>query len=199
MSDDNQTIDPEKVEAEKLPNVRAFEDEFTRGFLQSIKETKEGYYPFLSQTSNYEMNFPAGGVIDERGYFQQNGTEKFSIGHVSNEFNARINIKYFGFMKSDSMDSRLQTIKENSDTPLQFQQKDLPGRTLQKAFYKDDLGYFGYVAMIQNSENSGAVEISTVSECKENAENCNQIIEDTKTTISKWLESIKFRTKTGSE
>ncbi|TKD70793.1 hypothetical protein [Pseudalkalibacillus hwajinpoensis] len=189
---DKHTTDPENLDPEELPQVRAFEDEFTRGFLQSTVESKEGYYPFLSDTGNYEMNFPAGGVIGEKGYYVQKGTEKYSIGIEYNKFNARINIKYYQFMKNEYLESRLQTLEESFGIPLQFQEKKLDGRSLQKAFYKDEDGYFGVVAMIQNIENSGAIEVTTVSECSNNDTECDQVIQDTKDVLYKWMESIKF-------
>lgn len=199
MSEENQTTDPEKVEAEKLPSVRAFEDEFTKGFLQSINETEEGFYPFLSETGDYEMNFPSDGIIDERGYYLRDGTEKFSFGFALNDFNTRVNIEYLQFMEQDSMNSRLKAMKQNSDTPLQFQETKSDNRIMQKAYYEDNLGYSGYVAIIQNAASNGAIELSTVSECKKKVKNCDQVQEEAKATISNWLESIKFSSKTGSE
>ena len=53
-------IDPSKVRVEDLPKVRAFQHEFTRGFLQSITEVEEGYYPFISGTGAYKMWLPGG-------------------------------------------------------------------------------------------------------------------------------------------
>ncbi len=197
MSEEKQTTDPEKVDIEKLPNVKAFEDEFTKGFIQSINETEEGFYPFLSETDAYSMNFPQEGVIDERGYYVQDGTEKYSIGLKDNNVSTRINIKYYQFMKAEFMESSLQTLEENFDLPLQFQEKKLDGRTKQRAFYEDEDGYFGVVAIVQNTENNGAIEVTTLSECsKGNADSdCNQVKKDYKTTIYHWLESIKFITE----
>ena len=39
INNDFKTTDPEKVDPEDLPKVKAFEDEFTRGYLQSTEET----------------------------------------------------------------------------------------------------------------------------------------------------------------
>ena len=138
------------------------------------------------------MDFPAQAVMDERGYYLQDDTEKFSLGVNDENANTRINITFLNFMTQKSMKSRLQTISENSDTPLNFKKKELEGRLLQKAFYKDKYGYFGYVIVIQITQLNGAIEISTVSECKDNLSNCDQVIQDIKATYSKWLESIVF-------
>ena len=58
-------LKPSEMNHNDLPDERAFQDEFTRDFLQSIDETRPGYYPFLSRTGKYNMDFPASGVISK--------------------------------------------------------------------------------------------------------------------------------------
>ena len=47
MNNGDQDIKLSEMNPEDLPDVRAFEDEFTRGILQSTEETRSGYYPFF--------------------------------------------------------------------------------------------------------------------------------------------------------
>src|SRR5699024_9022676 len=69
QADKDETItNPSEIDKEDLPDVHAFEYEFTRKFLQSTEETEEGFYSFLSKTKKYKMDFPGGGVIDDRMY-----------------------------------------------------------------------------------------------------------------------------------
>src|SRR5699024_1268974 len=68
MDKDETSTNPSEIDKENLPDVHAFEDEFTRKFLQSTEETEEGFYPFLSKTKKYKMDFPGGGVIDDRAF-----------------------------------------------------------------------------------------------------------------------------------
>src|SRR5699024_5410965 len=65
---DETSTNPGEIDKEALPDVHAFVDEFTRDFLQSTEETEEGLYPFLSKTKRYKMDFPGGGVIDDRAF-----------------------------------------------------------------------------------------------------------------------------------
>src|SRR5699024_1354703 len=62
---DETSTNPSEIDKEDLPDVHTFEDEFTRKFLQSTEDTEEGFYPFLSKTKQYKMDFPGGGVIDD--------------------------------------------------------------------------------------------------------------------------------------
>src|SRR5699024_12227911 len=98
---------------EDLPDVRAFQDEFTRGFLQSTEETRPGYYPFLSGTELFTMDFPGEGAISEKAYaLKGNEYEGLSIG-VGNEnsnITASINITYHSYLtRSEEHTSELQS------------------------------------------------------------------------------------------
>jgi hypothetical protein len=59
-----------KAQPEKLPNTVAFQDEFTRGFMVSPKEVKEGYYLFKSKTGGFTMWFPKDAKIN-RGLYEK--------------------------------------------------------------------------------------------------------------------------------
>ena len=101
-TDKNQAQDKKEVQTPE-PNVRAFQDPFTKKFLISTNEVLPGYYPFLSKTGGYEMAFPAGGVIGERGYnFRKQNSKKglesfMTTVHVKNFFvNGSWNARTFG-------------------------------------------------------------------------------------------------------
>src|SRR5699024_12315518 len=95
MSGDNETKKPSDMKEEDLPDVRAFNDEFTREFLQSTEETEEGFYPFLSKTGKYKMDFPAGGVIDDRSYLvKESDHEEIHIS-IEDETGFGMDVIYF--------------------------------------------------------------------------------------------------------
>src|SRR5690625_1823654 len=59
----SKSVEPKYMETEDYPDVPAFQDKFTRGFLQSTEETRQGYYPFLSGTEGFELDFPTEGSL----------------------------------------------------------------------------------------------------------------------------------------
>src|SRR5690625_4556215 len=65
---DETSTNPTEIDKEDLPDVHAFEDEFTRKYLQQIEETDEEIYLYLSKQKRYNMEFAAGGVIDDSMY-----------------------------------------------------------------------------------------------------------------------------------
>ncbi|MDL4840514.1 hypothetical protein QQS35_08660, partial [Aquibacillus sp. LR5S19] len=52
----------------QLPETKAFQDEFTREFMDSTEEVKDGYYLFRSKTDGYTMLFPENAEMDSGGF-----------------------------------------------------------------------------------------------------------------------------------
>src|SRR5690625_7276960 len=78
------------METGDLPEVRAFQDDFTRSFLHSTEETRPGYYPFLSGTEAFKLDFPAEGKLGEKSYnIREKNYEAIMIGVGSPESEIR--------------------------------------------------------------------------------------------------------------
>ncbi|WP_054950775.1 hypothetical protein [Numidum massiliense] len=56
------------IPEEQLPQVTAFQDEFTRKFMDSTKPVQEGYYLFRSGVNGYTMLFPENAKITDLAY-----------------------------------------------------------------------------------------------------------------------------------
>ncbi|GIO23944.1 hypothetical protein [Oceanobacillus sp. J11TS1] len=57
-----------EMSAEELPDVTAFQDEFTREFMVSTEPVKGGYYLFRSKTGGYTMMYPENARLDNLYY-----------------------------------------------------------------------------------------------------------------------------------
>ncbi len=56
------------MDPKDLPDIPAFQDEFTREFMRSTEEVSDGYYLFESKTGGYTLPFPGDGHIDPMYY-----------------------------------------------------------------------------------------------------------------------------------
>ena len=186
-------LKPSERNPDDLPDERAFQDEFTRAFLQSIDETRPGYYPFLSNTGRYKMDFPAGGDIIKRAY---------SINNDSYEF---INANYF-FNDDTIAFFQLKFFSENDTEKLAFHLDILQGRLSKKlnfeihnysdieiyydSFQRNDFDY--HVAYIQNISKSstGGIEFVYSIDCKENS--CTGENSLSKQHFLEWVQTIEF-------
>ncbi|MDL4842634.1 hypothetical protein [Aquibacillus rhizosphaerae] len=55
----------------QLPETKAFQDEFTKEFMDSTEEVKDGYYLFRSKTDRYTMLFPENAEVS-RMFYERN-------------------------------------------------------------------------------------------------------------------------------
>lgn len=76
----------------KQPETAAFRDDFTREFMDSPKEVKDGYYLFKSKTGGYTMLFPIDAKMDQ-SYYERH-KEHFEAIYYGGE-SKRDNITYY--------------------------------------------------------------------------------------------------------
>ncbi|WP_164219226.1 hypothetical protein [Virgibacillus sp. YIM 98842] len=61
-----------EMDPAELPDVIAFQDDFTREFMSSLEEVEDGYYLFESKTGGYTMMYPENAKMDEI-YYEMSG------------------------------------------------------------------------------------------------------------------------------
>ncbi|MBD1221844.1 hypothetical protein [Virgibacillus halodenitrificans] len=192
QEDKEQRGKPAKMNVEDLPDVRAFQDEFTREFLQSTEETREGYYLFMSGTGAYKMDFPAGGIVGEKGYaLEGERFESFRIGVKEKQIASSINFKYKN-EKRNNVEVNLDMLKTSMNKSLQFEKLSLKGKDIYLARFENESGSYGMVGYIQNKLSTGGVSAIYTSECTERPKSCEDINEINNNKMINWLKSIEF-------
>lgn len=188
----DQSQKPSEMNPEDLPDVRAFNDEFTLDFLQSTGETRDGYYPFLSGTGQYKMDFPAGGVIGERGYFiRENGHEEIQI-HIKSETGSRINMIYYSYFKTEQIAENLEGFKHRIGYDDEFKKLEEDNQTLYYSNFKSDI-FRIYAGYVQNERGNGGIEIVYEIDCRgEKEKNCAENERQNKELAMEWMKSVKF-------
>ncbi|MED3736787.1 hypothetical protein [Virgibacillus pantothenticus] len=189
-----QTKKPSEMNPEDLPDVRAFQDEFTRGFLQSTEETRSGYYPFLSGTGKYKMDFPQGGMINERGYFADDKEyEEYSV-HILSDVvgSADITIFYFSYKTPDKLDMDLESFSTRIGKDINYKKIAGDGQSLYYGNFERN-GFHTYAGYIQNEKGDGALEIVYQIDCRQKLkEKCNKNKTKNEKHVLNWMKSISF-------
>ncbi|HLR63331.1 MAG TPA: hypothetical protein VK097_12950 [Lentibacillus sp.] len=188
----DQNKKPSEMNPEDLPDVRAFSDEFTLDFLQSTEETRDGYYPFLSGTGKYKVDFPAEGVIGERGYsIKEKGHEEIQI-HIKSETGSMINIIYYSHHKSKQITENLNGLKLRTGYDGNFNKLEKDNQTLYYAHYKDDV-FRTYAGYVQNEKGTGGIEVVYDIDCRDEKEQiCAENKQSDEERVMKWMKSIQF-------
>src|SRR5699024_6675117 len=148
------------------PDVQAFEDEFTRDFLQSTKETEEGFYPFLSGTGKYKMDFPAGGLIDDQSYSKrENGYEEVHIS-IEDDTGFGMDIIYDKSSSQESLEVNKDLFKARLGYEGEFEKLSKNGKTLYFAQY-ERYGTRTFAGYILNDSKTGGIEAIYKIDCQD--------------------------------
>lgn len=190
--DQEKSTKPAEMSVEDLPDVRAFQDDFTREFLQSTEETKEGYYPFLSGTGAYKMDFPAGGIVGEKGYSKkQKEFESYLVGiDEGNGFESSIKIDYYS--KIGQTSTELEMLSSQFNQKLDFESYDENNITISLAEFEDDEKTIGAVGLLEHKSTQKGLSIIYESECIRSVEDCKTEKKEMQNKIKQWVNSIKF-------
>ena len=184
-------LKPSEMNPNDLPDERAFEDEFTREFLQSAEETRPGYYPFLSKTGKYKMDFPAGGVITKQPYtLKKSNFEFLSIGILNpDESEARISLTYYSENQKDKLDLHLNQFQGRIGKDIDFEAIEKDNATIFYSNFQRN-NFNNYVAYIQRNNESGGIELLYSNRCV-TSNGCNEDGAQRKA-INDWIESVEF-------
>ncbi len=169
---------PKEMDPADLPEGRAFEDEFTRSFLQSTEEMFPGYYPFLSMNGKYSMGFPKEGLTSKPAYPSREHQESLSvtIWEEDADIVGHIKVNYYGFLNPGFEESKKETLETITEDTLNFEEIQGDRQTLYIAYFQDekedenDDDIYGYAGYIQNNKDAGGIYLIYTSRCKRNCE-----------------------------
>lgn len=183
-----------QTQTNQSPDVRAFNDHFTKNFLHTSKSSLEGYYVFESATGNYTMDFPAEGIIGEESYsIRDKESESFQVGIENDDGTASsLSLRYDKYKKEENYETYLENIKQSMElSDITFEEASIDGQTFYIGYYERKNGQFGYAAYIQNNHSSGGITVINMNICEADHE-CSNVKDTRKEEIVKWIKSIHF-------
>lgn len=192
MGGEKETKKPSDMKEEDLPDVQAFDDEFTRDFLQSTEETREGHYPFVSGTGNYKFDFPAEGVIGEKAYSKKKkGYEEFPI-HIEGATGSSLRINYYAHRKTDQLKKDIDAFRSRIGYDGEFKKIEEGSRLIYYSNIEEN-GFDNYFGYILSDQNMGAIETVYEIDCRgEKEEICKENKQRNKEHIMNWMKSVQF-------
>ena len=196
---DETSTKPSETDLDELPEVRAFTDSFTRDFLQSTEETREGYYLFVPGTGNYRMDFPAEGVIGQRAYsIRKKGYEEFPI-HIKDETGSEIRVNYYSDNTKALLKNDLHAFKKRLGYEGDFKKVKKNDRTLYYAHFEGN-GFRNYAGYVLNEKNMGGIEVVYEIDCRdEKKQICEKNRKNDKERALEWMKSIHFINEDGDD
>ncbi|MFP7478297.1 hypothetical protein [Terribacillus saccharophilus] len=187
-------------EAKKYPEVAAFQDSFTRDFLTSVEPTRNGHFPFLSQTMAYAMDFPEDMIIGERSYNigPDNRSEFVTMSpHEPKDIYVEHTVEYYSFL-ADEEHSR-ESISARMGVELNFEEIpiDYASQQMKVAEYQFDKS-MEFATLIWKEGKGRQIHVFSSIRCvkgdqlKQLNECSEEKIESAKEEIIDWLKTIQL-------
>ena len=195
--------DISEMDPKDLPNVTAFQDDFTREFMTSTEEVDDGYYLFESKTGGYTMWYPEDAVMN-KGYFERTKDtyERVSFGREANK--DKSNIPYYVVATYDhfhkgkeserllnllskyvNYDGEYEEFTHNTNTIFLAKSKSTT-RNQKVTWYE----FFGLVKA--NSSNQSLRYIYSV-ECKKQSDDCSYDFDAIEQKVREIMKSVEFK------
>ena len=190
--------DISEIDPAELPDVVAFQDEFTREFMASTEEVEEGYYLFKSKTGGYTMMFPENAQMDEI-FYEMPGESfeaiQFSESEETNEFEYYVRAFYNSKSRAKSAENLKDVLSshleyEGSYEPIEYKDKTIYFATTKYVTRSGNRITYRFFAVIKSNDNDQAVSMVYNVVTYKNNDKIN--IESIKEKVLIMMESIKF-------
>ncbi|MCR6120145.1 hypothetical protein HXA34_17645 [Salipaludibacillus agaradhaerens] len=178
-----------------VPDTRAFQDEFTKEFMQSTKEAEEGYYTFESGTGGYTMLFPVDATLDE-GYYYKQGDVIENISFANEEGEGRLisgaRISYDSRSINEYIDVQLDSLSNKIKYEGEYDIIELNDKSIYYAKKQESSSSYFLISFVKAKNGSQAIEIIYRISCLDEGNNCDINIELEEDFFQRILKSVEF-------
>ncbi|BBW97546.1 hypothetical protein ACPVTF_16630 [Geobacillus icigianus] len=193
-----------KEQPKKWPNTVAFQDEYTREFMASTKEVKDGYYLFKSKTGGYTMWFPKNAVVG-KGLYEKHKRDFESLTIAGDRKNENItyyiDLTYERGEQTEDMDTNLYLLSSNAYTGYNgsYSKEEYDEKVIYFAKKQEDISvddkhdilylFFGYV---KSKHSDQGVQFIYGVDCDDAKRGCQVNVKEEEKTAKMLMKSIKF-------
>ncbi|WP_332651682.1 hypothetical protein, partial [Lysinibacillus sp. 54212] len=188
---------------EKKLLTAALQDDFTKEFIPSSKETEEGYYTFESGVGGYTMLFPINAVMDQTYYqYRDQEYEAIFFGEGREEENNGYSVVgHFEDRKITRLiDSNLDLMigSKKLITTEDFEKYTIRDNDIYFAEYKHNIdddknGYnLNFLGYIKSRTSDKAIRLTYSSTCLSKTEECHLDLAQERERAKKIFHSVRF-------
>ncbi|KPB04150.1 hypothetical protein [Bacillus sp. CHD6a] len=181
------------------PDTAAFKDEFTKDFLVSNKEVKEGFYLFDSATKGYQFHFPVNGFI-EKEIYERNGDEFESVSFFDNKLKEENLLMYYRIIYEDSklssdIELSLDLLKSKVDFEGEYEEYTINNSTYYYgeniSEYEGHKSYLFFTLIKPDGNDKGVSFVAEIS-CDDISKQCTPDSSHVKDRIKEIMHSFDF-------
>lgn len=188
---------PSEMNPKDLPEGRAFEDEFTRGLLQSTEEVSQGYYSFVAKNRKWKSAFPKDGLTNDLDYTSKDNFESliYTDWEDGKDTSATVNVSYYSSFNPGHVESKKNGLRSKTGYHLDFEEIPRDNQTYYIASFEEKVEeeknalLYGYVAYIQKESEAGGIYVIYRISCEVDCEESKEA--ELKETYD-WIKTIQF-------
>lgn len=189
------------MDHEKLPDLPAFQDDFTREFMGSTDEIEEGFYLFQSKTGKYTMMYPANAKMQRPYYgFTGENYEKLRYAGGNEEVTGAtytVDLSFKHNKDTIRLDTHLSVVSmgvryegdfekiETEDLEIYFAKNTIP-------VDGERIGSYNFFGVVKSKESNKTLNYNYMVYCDRDAKSCNYDIEGIEKHVKKLMKSVMF-------
>ncbi|WP_332651856.1 hypothetical protein [Lysinibacillus sp. 54212] len=188
---------------EKEQQTLALQDEFTKEFIPSTKETEEGYYTFESGVGGYTMLYPVNAVMDQTYYqYRDQDYEAIYFGEDREAENYGYSvIGHFDDQEATEwIEENLELLigSEKSLTPEDFEKYQIEDNDIYFADFKQDINdnengyYLHFLGYVKSQTSDKALGLTYSSTCISETAECKLDLIQERERAKKIFHSVRF-------
>lgn len=180
------------------PETAAFKDGFTKEFMDSTEEVKDGYYRFKSKTEGYTMLFPVNAKVDPVGFERNEDVfETYSFGEQVKEKNLAYynRITYQNSLIAKDIGFNLESLSEYAGYVGDYNTFEYKDKTYYYAtdIYRIEEGTnYKYFAYIKSNKSDMSLEYFASSTCLSESQKCNAGSKEIEERFLMLMKSVDF-------
>src|SRR5699024_3608409 len=189
------------MDSKDLPDVPAFQDEFTREFMSSIDKVSDGYYLFHSKTGGYTLPFPEDAHIDQIHYEKvKDHYEGIKFGSDKEKITGEsytVYVTYENQTKPVTTDIQLVLASDPVHYEGEFEEKvhdELTHFFARQKYVvsdKESSTYF-FFGVVQSNNSNQYITYRYAVECPDEQKGCDYDLDEIEQEVEKIMTSVEF-------
>ena len=191
------------MDPKKLPDVIAFQDDFTREFMGSVDEVEEGFYLFQSKTGRYTMMYPENASM-HRPFYGFTGEDYEKIRYAGNDEEVTgamytVDLVYKNSKDTIRFSTHLAVVSrglrydgdfekiETEDTEIYFAKNTFP-------VDGERVGSYNFFGVVKSKDSNRTLRYTYVVYCDWDEKTCDYDVEGIEKHVKKLMRSVTFET-----
>ncbi|MBU5465518.1 hypothetical protein KQI49_01580 [Virgibacillus sp. MSJ-26] len=190
------------MDPKDLPDVTAFQDDFTREFMASKEPVEEGYYEFESKTGGYTMKFPENARLSKRFYERNKRTfERLRYAENENELSSSYAVisTYNHFQKARETERLLYLLSSSVNYEGDYEKLDHLDNTIYFATLEETVKvedkkatWYNFFGLIKSKKSNQSLRYIISIKCDKPNENCSYDLDAIEHKVKSLMKSVEF-------